>query len=268
MGRLIQNAIYSNKVDGLTAHTHDCYEIIYVKKGKLKVDISGESYVANAPCIIFISRLESHSLTVLSEEYERTYVCISPMVASEYIRSYTLLSVLSSRHPLFHHVLSVKKVQSKIEEIFSNILVEFDKPKEYSNEFQSSLLLQLLILIKRTAPEMFMSENERSAGAIFKIQCKLEEECANKISLEDLAQEYHMSSSHLSHLFKRVTGYSIMQYLLYCRLALARRLLRDTDKSISQIAECTGFTDQSNFSRYFKRENGCTPMEYRSNEQI
>jgi len=82
-----------------------------------------------------------------------------------------------------------------------------------------------------------------------------------------LAEEYHISPSYLSHLFKRVTGYTIMEYLTMCRLSMARKLLCETELSITEIVYATGFSDCSNFSRLFKREIGCSPMEYKRMEQ-
>jgi AraC-like DNA-binding protein len=84
-----------------------------------------------------------------------------------------------------------------------------------------------------------------------------------RFSLASLSEEYGMSVSHLSHLFKRITGNSVMGYLLSCRLAGAKKYLAETPMEIGHIVEKCGFTDASNFSRTFRRQTGLTPSQFR-----
>ena len=60
-----------------------------------------------------------------------------------------------------------------------------------------------------------------------------------------------------------MTGYSIKNYHLLCRVAATRELLETTDLSITDICAHVGFADMSSLARYFKREIGCTPSQYR-----
>ena len=81
--------------------------------------------------------------------------------------------------------------------------------------------------------------------------------------LSELALGYHISESHLSHIFKSVTGYAPIEYLMSCRLSAAKNLLSSSDKSIKEIIDLCGFSDESNFSRTFKKKVGMTPTEFR-----
>ena len=147
--------------------------------------------------------------------------------------------------------------------MFSDFVFEHNNQLPYYSEKQVSLLMELLITIYRLKPSLFSGENDKSISVIWKIQCKLEQNCNEHFSLATLAEEYHMSTCYLSHLFKKVTGYPLMQYLTICRLSKARQLLAETNMSITEIVYNTGFTDSSNFSRLFKREMKLTPNEYR-----
>ena len=73
----------------------------------------------------------------------------------------------------------------------------------------------------------------------------------------------YLSPSHMSHLFKKITGRSVMGYLLDCRMAKAKQLLTHTDDTIAEIVEKIGFADSSNFSRTFKAVTGKTPRDFR-----
>ena len=59
------------------------------------------------------------------------------------------------------------------------------------------------------------------------------------------------------------TGMSVMEYLLSCRMASAKRMLAGTQMGIGEIVERCGFSDNSNFSRTFKALNGMSPTDFR-----
>lgn len=260
---LIENAGYSTNVYDFAPHTHNCYEIIYLKQGALRVQIGAKAYRAVGPSLIFLSKLEIHSLQVEGEVYERYWLCISSARAGSLIHSYKLLTLLSNRHAEFCHVLDATPFCGEADRIFSACVAEHTADLPYADEKQAALLSELLILIYRQSPLLFADENNKSASVIWKIQCRFEKEYAEPFTIASLAEEYHMSPYYLSHLFKRVTGYAPMAYLTKCRLSEARRLLAETDFSVTDVVYATGFSDSSNFSRLFKREVGLSPTEYK-----
>jgi AraC family transcriptional regulator len=87
----------------------------------------------------------------------------------------------------------------------------------------------------------------------------LEEE----FSLIRLAREADMSEFHFSRAFKRTTGLSPSQYFIRLRLEKARRLLRETNRSVIEIGLNVGYNSPSHFARIFRREVGISPNEYR-----
>jgi AraC family transcriptional regulator len=87
----------------------------------------------------------------------------------------------------------------------------------------------------------------------------LEEE----FSLIRLAREADMSEFRFSRLFKRTTGLTPSQYFIRLRMEKARRLLRETTKSVIEIGLDVGYTSPSHFAQIFHREAGVPPSEYR-----
>ena len=87
---------------------------------------------------------------------------------------------------------------------------------------------------------------------------------AEKLSVASAARLVNMSTAQFMKNFKQVAGMTLMAYLNHVRLANAARLLRETDCSIAEIAEQTGFFDQSHFDKRFKRAFGRTPKEFRA----
>lgn len=86
---------------------------------------------------------------------------------------------------------------------------------------------------------------------------------AEEFSLERLAAMAGLSRFHFNRLFKRATGLSPSRYQLDLRLDAARRLLRETKRSILEIALEVGYSQPSRFAQLFRRETGLTPSEYR-----
>jgi AraC family transcriptional regulator len=83
---------------------------------------------------------------------------------------------------------------------------------------------------------------------------------AQNLSLADLAKIANLSPSRFAYLFRQETGSSPHQYVIQARIERATRLLKaGGESSIGEIAHRVGFTDQSHFTRHFKRIVGVTP---------
>lgn len=83
------------------------------------------------------------------------------------------------------------------------------------------------------------------------------------ISRDEVARHAGISPSHFSRLLKERTGRSFTELLRQCRVDLACDLLRDPERSLSQIADTCGFCDQSYFTRVFQDVKGATPKQFR-----
>ena len=90
----------------------------------------------------------------------------------------------------------------------------------------------------------------------------LEQPAGPQPGITAIAQQLHVSVSHLSRTFKRETGQTFESYLMVRRVELAKRLLLDPLHNVSQVAQRCGFSDASYFSRVFRKIAGCSPSEY------
>ncbi|AKJ63696.1 helix-turn-helix domain-containing protein [Kiritimatiella glycovorans] len=82
-------------------------------------------------------------------------------------------------------------------------------------------------------------------------------------SLQNLARAVRVSPRRLFDLFKRELRMTPHEYHVEQRLELARRLLRDTDRPVTELALDTGFSSSQNFATAFRRYTGQTPLQYR-----
>jgi AraC family transcriptional regulator len=89
------------------------------------------------------------------------------------------------------------------------------------------------------------------------------EHLAEEFSLARLAGLVGMSEYHFNRLFKRATGVPPSRYQIRLRMDAARRLLRETERSVIRIGNDIGYANPSHFARIFRQETGLTPSEYR-----
>ena len=83
------------------------------------------------------------------------------------------------------------------------------------------------------------------------------------ISLDDMAAQLFISKFYLCYLFKKKTGTTIVNYRNYRKILEAKKLLRDTDLSITAVADTVGFTDHSYFTKLFRQTVGIAPSRFK-----
>lgn len=98
---------------------------------------------------------------------------------------------------------------------------------------------------------------------IFEVAALLQNPDRDKLTLDSLAERFHVSPSKLKTDFKKVTDMPIHTFRRHVQLQSARILLETTGQELAQIAYTCGFTDESYFIRAFRKEFGLTPGNYR-----
>jgi two-component system response regulator YesN len=87
------------------------------------------------------------------------------------------------------------------------------------------------------------------------------------ITLSDAADHMHINYSYLSNYISTNSSMHFSEHLNEIRITHAKKLLTTSNRSISEISENIGYTDQSYFGKVFKKSTGCTPLEYRKKHQ-
>jgi AraC family transcriptional regulator len=98
---------------------------------------------------------------------------------------------------------------------------------------------------------------------IDKVKAYIEENLNDKLDLEKLAEISNFSKYHFSRIFAAMTGATPIEYLTGRRLERSARYLKDTDKTILEIASLCGFDTLSSFNAAFRKYFGKTPSELR-----
>jgi two-component system response regulator YesN len=112
----------------------------------------------------------------------------------------------------------------------------------------------------------YMAElrKDRAKGPIHQIRQYIERHFRENINLKVIAQQYYMNPVYLGQLFKKTYGVYFNDFLLDLRIREAKRLLRQTDMRIYEIAAEVGFSNPEYFAAQFEKVVHMTPKEYRS----
>lgn len=92
----------------------------------------------------------------------------------------------------------------------------------------------------------------------------MREHLAEEVPVERLAGLVELSPFHFSRVFKESTGMSPLQFVVRERITRAQQLIRETSRSLIEIALDVGYTSPSHFAQVFRRVVGVTPTEFRS----
>ncbi|APB69087.1 DNA-binding response regulator [Paenibacillus polymyxa] len=105
-------------------------------------------------------------------------------------------------------------------------------------------------------------------GGIQHIRAYIEQHAAENISLKSIAARFYMNPVYLGQLFRKTYGVYFNEFLLKLRVQEAKRLLRQTDLRIYEIAERVGFGSSDYFVTQFEKMTHATPSEYRNSLSV
>ncbi|MBR5900261.1 MAG: AraC family transcriptional regulator [Clostridia bacterium] len=121
-------------------------------------------------------------------------------------------------------------------------------------------VLQLFILLNESNP-LF---NEEISNSVFAKTLEYVDKNFNQITcLEDVSNALFISKYHICHLFKTNLDITFNNYLLKIKLKEAKRLLINTNHSVTKIASLCNFTNSTYFCYVFRNQIGVSPTKYR-----
>ena len=106
-------------------------------------------------------------------------------------------------------------------------------------------------------------DDKVSNGYVEQIQNYVRQHYVDGFTSAQIQEACGLSYKYAGTLFKEVTGQTIKEYQCTLKLRKAEQLLKETDKSIAEVAQLTGFSDMFYFSKIFHKKKGCSPGEYR-----
>ncbi|MFB9279634.1 response regulator [Cohnella cellulosilytica] len=132
-------------------------------------------------------------------------------------------------------------------------------PRAVLSELRATLLSLCRLSCLQVQSRLQSSAQEMIQAAIRHIRDNLH----LNLMVGDYAAHVHLSTSYFSNLFKKVTGTSVVAFVIQEKMEQAKLLLTE-DRPIAEIAESLGYEERSYFSDVFKKTTGLTPTEFRA----
>lgn len=259
----IREIIHS--VDSFEMHWHNLMEILLVLEGTVEVRIGGQDYYLKENDFILINCNELHSTKRIKDDNILLALQINPDFFKDYFPQINKIKIDCKSFN------ARKEEQGKFDFIrwyIGKIVLESNKKiKGYKLRIGSYLYLLGDYLINNFKYDILDNDKEELRDSdIFRLKRIADYVNVNidkKITLKEIAEKEHISYYYLSHFIKDKTGMSFQEYLNYMRLDRAVNMLRNTDKSITEISNNSGFSNISFFNKIFKENYSCTPTGYR-----
>ncbi|MEM1325821.1 MAG: helix-turn-helix domain-containing protein [Bacteroidota bacterium] len=153
-----------------------------------------------------------------------------------------------------------------------NLLVEMQKNHRLEARLQKAISEQSQIQKQYDEWRLFSQNEQTDIAAQHELIKQINElltQYLNEVNfgVSELAEELAISRGHLSRQMKKLTSYTPTDYIRRFRLQEAMRLLKTTNKNISEIAYEVGFRDPSHFTKSFSKNFGTSPSDIRKMQQ-
>jgi AraC-like DNA-binding protein len=238
--------------------------VIWFKEDNNQFIIDGKPYTFNKNQIVFLT--EFHKVKVIRKEaskflrFNRSFYCV---VDHEH--------EVSCRGLLFYGASNVPLVTIPEDElehfqlVWQMFSIEMSSKDNLQLEMLRMMLKRYLILCARIykQQEEFPLETKHS-DLIREFNYLVEVHFKAKHSVAEYANLLHKSPKTLSNIFSKAGFKTPLQYIHSRKMLEARRLLQHSDQSIKGVAIEIGFEDIQTFSRFFKKNEGVSPSEFRN----
>jgi len=249
-------------------HRHDFFEVLYLLKGSGYHVIDGNKYEIKPPCVFFMSPGQAHKLELSNDIEGFIFIFTSDFYLLNRSNQNSLIEF-----PFFYTIhqdnppllLENESDIRFLENLFRQSIAEISRPGDYFLEMLRSILD---LILTTCAARYHVIENMLNKGKgqilVKRFFHLVEENHQKNLSLSDYSGMIGVTPNHLTQTVKLLTGKTSSQIIKAKQLLEIKRLLVHTNLSVSEIANQLNFEDQSYFTKFFKRETGITPIQYRS----
>lgn len=233
------------------------YQLLYIAAGKAHFHFDDKEQVVTAGHMVLYRPKEPQKYEYYGEDQTEVYwVHFTGGNVKNILRSYGL----TDDKRVFYCGSGLD-----YQNLFRTMINELQMCKVNYAEMLEMYLRQIFIMLQRHFLNSLKTDNAHVVEEINKATLYFNEHYSEDISIDEYAQNNHVSVSWFIRNFKQCTGSTPMQYILSKRIYNAEILLHDSTYNVTEIAEIVGYDNPLYFSRIFKKVKGISPSEYRKN---
>ena len=252
---------YSRKHTHLLHKHQGILELLYIAQGEGRYTVGNREYAVHAGDLVICNANTIHGEAPFQEHSIQTYCCALSGINLKNLPEGCIIE--KERKP----IITLNEFDNLVAQLMTNLYLLFNQKQKNNVLLCRQLAISLFLLVNKLIKEHNTQTKsiieQKNEDMVRKITNYLDENYTENITLEKISKIMHISVSHISHLFKRETGLSPMQYVIHRRIGQAQTLLAETDLPIKQIEEQLGFGSSCHLTSMFKKYVGISPREYR-----
>ena len=242
-----------------TMHRHDnILEIILIHEGKGMYSIDGKTYATEKGDMLIIDSGTVHDEAALSQSDLSIGSCGVAQLAIPGLPANHLLQPHQS--PLLKTGTMFSQLSQLMKAMYAYTVDTSCVSAEAANYLLQAFLVSVYQLLQQRQEGKETDEENELAR---QIKNYVDEHYMEPITLAELAAQFHVSSSYVTRVYKKIYGYAVMQYIMRRRIGEAQTLIIDTNLSLTEIALRVGYSSSSYFHDMFTKVTGISPRKYR-----
>ncbi len=236
------------------SHWHEHFELLYFVSGNSEITCGGADYTVQEGDLFIVNSGERHSTNSVEGS---EYLCmhLSPRFFED---------IEFENYVFERHIVGDDFVKGCFDKIYEE---QQTRSAAYDMRIKSIAyaLMAHLTCHYRKDPlsENGALVNKNKLRDINDVFLYIAKNYSTQITTAILADHFHLTEQYFCHMFKGKTGKTPTDYINGYRIEKAAVFLKNTDKSITDIALSVGFEDSNYFARVFKKHMGLSPREYR-----
>ena len=230
-------------------HLHEHIEFVYIVSGKcdLYVDDKYYSLKKGDISVVFPNQIHGYENSIDLDAYVLIFSS----------------DILYEFKELCYNKIPSSPILKNGNELILNLLcLYFDNKPTLPFESQRGIILSIFGLAFENVN--FIDQDKYTFSVLKNILIFCNNHFHEQITIQDVADNLHISRSHIAHIFRNKLRTSFSEYLNIKRITLACNLLNNSNLPITEIAYSTGFSSIRTFNRTFAKLKGCNPRQYRN----
>lgn len=242
-------------------HFHECAELIKIVGGSAQMHIDDQNFDLKAGDVVFIPSYRLHSLVGMSEDTEIAGIVFDLSLITPEISGYSATEILSPDRIFVCAITRGSAAYPRLNTAINAALEAYNRNEGACKLKILSALLTIAALLVELHPidAESTAEHDRLRPVLDYINAHYHE----KITISQLSNKINVCDDHLIRLFKSTVKVTPIKFINHTRLREAINLLANTERSVTDIAYSTGFSDANYMTRIFKSTLNITPTQYR-----
>jgi AraC-like DNA-binding protein len=241
-------------------HKHDdFFELLFVRSGSSTYVVENNYYEIKKGDIIICNSGVLHDEVVEKNDNICSYSLAIDNLQLEGLPKNHLIP--NNANPIVHVGEYFEAFNVNLGTIFDLLSSNVEGVEESCHFLMMSVLTLLIEMIKKNENNKVPKIDDSTLG--MRIRKYIDVNYSENLTLQSIGDIFYINPYYLSHLFKKQTGYSPLNYIIRRRIGEAQSLLITTNRSIMDISTAVGFNNINNFNIHFMKCVGLSPSIYR-----